>query len=88
MGFDQAHEQNNKIVKVDGGAIGILEDADTLLEWSLAGPYISQIINGSEADREFRYHHEDTQSFDNKFRSHQSMLLDSFSKFGNPFQMY
>ena len=27
---DQAHEQNNKIVKVDGGAIGILDQAQAL----------------------------------------------------------
>ena len=54
MGFDKAHEQN-KIMKVDGGVIGILGDADTLLEWLLEGPYIPEIINGSEADSEFRY---------------------------------
>ena len=25
MGIDQAHEQNNKVVKIDGGAINILK---------------------------------------------------------------
>ena len=28
---DQAHEQNNKAIKVDGGAIGILENETALL---------------------------------------------------------
>ena len=38
MGIDQAHKQNNKIVKVDGGAIGILDDEAALLKWAVAGP--------------------------------------------------
>ena len=32
LAIDQAHEQNNKPVKVDGGAIGILENEATLLK--------------------------------------------------------
>ena len=32
MGIDQAHEQNNKCVKIDGGAIGILDNERALLE--------------------------------------------------------
>ena len=36
--IDQAHEQNNKLVKIDGGAIGILENQNALLKWAVAGP--------------------------------------------------
>ena len=32
IGIDQAHEQNNKIIKVDGGAIGLLENDNALLK--------------------------------------------------------
>ena len=32
IGIDQAHEQNNKIVKTDGGAIGIVENEQALLD--------------------------------------------------------
>ena len=32
MADDQAHEQNNKLVKIDGGAIGILDKQKALNE--------------------------------------------------------
>ena len=32
MGIDQAHEQNNRVVKVDGGAIDIMDNESALLE--------------------------------------------------------
>ena len=35
---DQAHEQNKKIVKGDGGAIGLTESSTQLLRWILSGP--------------------------------------------------
>ena len=38
MGIDQAHEQKNRSVKVDGGAIGIMDNESSLLEWELSGP--------------------------------------------------
>ena len=31
IGIDQAHEQNNKLVKIDGGAIDILSNNNTAL---------------------------------------------------------
>ena len=43
MGFDQAHEQINKIVKADGGTIGILDNEATLVKWAVSGPQISDI---------------------------------------------
>ena len=45
MGVDQAHEQNNKVAKVDGGAIGILENETALLKWAVAGPIVSELLN-------------------------------------------
>ena len=36
--FDQAHEQENKIVKGAGGAIGLLENPAALRRWMLSGP--------------------------------------------------
>ena len=35
--IDQAYEQNNRVVKVDDGAIGIMDNERALLEWVL--PY-------------------------------------------------
>jgi hypothetical protein len=31
--IDQAHEQNNKCVKGDGGAVGLTENSSELLRW-------------------------------------------------------
>ena len=41
IGIDQAHEQNNKIVKPDGAAICILDDQKSLLKWAVARPMYS-----------------------------------------------
>jgi hypothetical protein len=42
--IDQAHEQNNAIVKGDGGAIGLTEDPAALRRWMVAGPKISRLF--------------------------------------------
>ena len=34
--IDQAHEQNNKIIKGDGGAIGVTESSTQLLRWMVS----------------------------------------------------
>ena len=36
MGMDQAYEQNNKLVKIGGGVIGILENDNAMLKWTVA----------------------------------------------------
>ena len=40
----QPHEQNNKVVKVDGEANDISESKRMLFEWALSGPYIDGMI--------------------------------------------
>ena len=44
MRIDQAHEQNNKAVKVDSGAIGIMDNESVMLEWALPGPYVVGMV--------------------------------------------
>ena len=44
LAIDQAHKQNNKLVNIDGGAIGILENEATLLKRAVAGPMISDML--------------------------------------------
>lgn len=44
MTIDQAHEQNNAVIKGDGGAIGLTEDSSALRRWMVAGPEISQFV--------------------------------------------
>ena len=67
IGIDQAHEQNNKSVKRDGRAIGILDNEQALLEWAASGPYIANMVCSTENTLSTN-HHEDNDSFENDFR--------------------
>ena len=42
--IDQAHEQNNKIVKGSGGAVGLTENPTAFRKWIVAGPEQARII--------------------------------------------
>ena len=48
MAIDQAHEQNNSIVKGDGGAVGLTQNPAALRRWMLAGPEITRLIQEFE----------------------------------------
>ena len=63
MGVDQEHEQNKKVVQVDSGAIGILENETALMKWAVAGPIINNLLNQADQDlpntQKSPKHHED-----------------------------
>ena len=44
MGIDQAHEQNNELVKIDGGATDLLNDNTSLLKRKVRGPEITEMV--------------------------------------------
>ena len=44
----QAHEQNNEIVKGDGGAIGLTENPQALRRWMIGGPEIARVVHELE----------------------------------------
>ena len=46
--IDHGHEQNNKPVKGDGGAIGLTESTSELTRWMICGPKIVRIGNEFE----------------------------------------
>ena len=48
IAIDQAHEQNKKVVKGDGGAVGLLQNPKALLRWMVAGPELSRVIGEFE----------------------------------------
>ena len=50
--IDQAHEQNNKCVKGDGGAVGLTENTSQLLRWMISGPEMARVIGQFEAAQE------------------------------------
>ena len=50
--IDQAHEQNNRIVKGDKGAISLTENSCQLLCWMVCGPEILCLINEFKCSEE------------------------------------
>ena len=46
IAFDHAHEQNNAVVKDDGGAIDLTQNPRALLRWMVAGPELARTIDG------------------------------------------
>ena len=48
MPLDQGHEQNNQMVKGDGGTIGLTENPQALRRWMIGGPQIARIVQEFE----------------------------------------
>ena len=89
MGIDQAHEQNNKLVKIDCGATDLLNDNAALLKWTAAGHEIAEMIRSfrcnDDEDMEISHHHEDIDAFGKQFREDVKSLCDVMRELGNPF---
>lgn len=74
---DQLHEHNNKCIKGEGGAIGILDNEYALLKWMVSGPRISSLIKEFEKKSFLKdekdvgaKHHEDNNTFEKRFLTH------------------
>lgn len=91
LGVDQAHEQNNALIKGNGGAVGLLQDPGMLRRWMLSGPQLVSILDEFEstsksnsADRPV--HHDQNAAHQSKFQNQKEDLKRSFLEFGNPFE--
>ena len=49
IAIDHGHEQNNGVMKDEGGIIGLTHEADALLRWAVAGPELVRVISEFEA---------------------------------------
>ena len=49
MAVDQAHEQNNAVVKDDGGTVGLTECPAALQRWMVNGLEMTRVINDFES---------------------------------------
>ena len=49
IAIDQAHKQNNAIVRGDSGAVGLAENASALQYWMVSGPEMAHIIEEFQA---------------------------------------
>lgn len=91
MSDDQLHEQNNKVIKCDGGASAILDNDDALLKWMVSGPHITEMLSDFEVMslphdiHSASCHHEDTQAFRTRYTRHVTAVVKAFGKSGNPF---
>ena len=89
MDTDQAHEQNNRLVKIDGGATALLNDNAALLKWTVSGPEIAEMVRSfccnDDEDMEIPHHHKDTDTFEKQFREDVKFLCDVMRELGNPF---
>lgn len=90
MPIDQAHEQNNQLVKCSGGAVGLTENPSAFRRWMIAGPEQARLL--SEFEEQFLAprnhsdeHHEQTPSIQNAFRRQVNSLSEVIAAMGNPF---
>jgi len=92
MAIDQAHEQENAVIKDDGGAVGITEDPSALRRWMVAGPVVSQLVAQYEEASESRdvskqtKHHEQTPTTQRSFMEKVQRLTNTLEEMGKPFQ--
>ena len=84
---DQAHEQNNKLVKIEGGAVGILENHTSLMRWIVAGPEINKMLNAFDflSSEVKDSHFEDNDSHKTDFRKDVLSFKRVLEDKGNPF---
>ena len=89
---DQAHEQNNALVKDEGVAIGLTENPAAFLRWMIAGPEIARVITDFEKDtmksqsQNEKQHHEQTKEIQTSFKKDVTALVDVIDDMGSPFQ--
>ena len=85
IAVDETHEQNNKLVKIHRGSIGIFENHDALFHWSVSTSIIADMCYDNEITTDSK-HHENTVSFDQSYRKDVDSLIESINAMGNPFK--
>ena len=85
---DQAHEQTNKHIKGDWGAVGILDNEEALLKWATSGPVLAKILEQGETKKlDKNAHHEDTDLYEKTFREEGSRYLENFKAMAIPLEI-
>ena len=99
--IDQAHEKNNKIVKGDGGAIGLTGSSTQLMRCMVSRPEMPRIIKEFELSQELVRniarqeeqekqedvrHHEQIKGVQNTFWNQVNAVCSTIEEMGNPFE--
>ena len=92
--FDQAHEQENKVVKGSGGAVGLTENPVAFKRRMLSGPEVARLVtqfqeenfydDDPEIPKNFK-HHEQGISTQKTFHKQVNSLSATIKRMGNPF---
>ena len=95
MALDQVHQQNNKIIKGQGGASNFLnmENESALIRWETCGPEVARIVSEFEELYEEESsqshcslkHHEDNEQFRANFKKDVDTVFNAMPC--NPFEM-
>ena len=90
MPIDQAHEQNNAIVKGSGGAVGLTQNSSAFKKWLLAGPEQARLIQAFEkqflVEKEGEcFHRDEGLSTQKTFKLHVLSLVEAIKDMSNPF---
>ena len=90
MPIDQAHEQNNKLVKGSGGAVGLTENPSAFRRWMVAGPEQARLLVEFEGQfldtaNQNCLQHEQSCSTQATFKKQVKSLCEVVSNMGNPF---
>ena len=88
--IDQAHEQNNELVKGSGGAVGLTENPKAFRRWMVAGPEQARLLTEFEGqfmaqENAQGKHHEQSLSVQDLFKIHSNSLYETITSIGNPF---
>ena len=93
IAIDQAHEQNNAMVKGEGGAVGLTENPSALRRWMISEPEIARIVNEFEVGMDVKEsdkqpnekHHEEARSAQVAYFKNTKSLVTAVEELGNPF---
>ena len=88
IAIDHAHEQNNGMVKGDGGAVGLIENPSALRRWMISGPEMARNVSEfqasmtTEVEVQGADHHEVQRSFQVSFFKDVKSLVTTIEDFG------
>ena len=88
--IDQAHEQNNDLVKGSGGAVGLTDNPSAFKKWVIAGPEQARLVKESEQqyiseESNKQQHHEEGIYTQKTFKEQAQALVHTISVVSNPF---
>ena len=90
MPIDQAHEQNNELVKGSGGVVGLTENPSAFKRWMIAGSEQARLLK--EFEQQYlneatnnQLHHEEGYCTQRAFKEQVQNLVQVINDMGNPF---